>query len=112
MRMKMFLILTAIVGGLAMLGAQGCFYRSHDPYQYSQQYGSSHTVCDAHGRNCMVCDADNRNCRRIDSQYGGRHTVCDSDGRNCRVCDADNRNCQRIDSHYQSNQNRSWGFWW
>jgi len=68
MRIRMFLIVAAM-GGLLMVGAQGCFYPS-GPDQYAQQYGSSHVVCDADGRNCMVCDADNRNCRRVDSQYG------------------------------------------
>lgn len=69
MRIKMFLIFATIVGALAMLGAQGCFYRSHEPDHYGQQYGSNHTECDANGRNCMVCDNDDRNCRRVDSQY-------------------------------------------
>jgi len=49
-----------------MVGAQGCFYHSHQP---DQQYGSGRMVCDANGNNCMVCDADNRNCQRVDSQY-------------------------------------------
>jgi hypothetical protein len=64
-----------------MVGAQGCFYSSNRPYQYGQQYGSGHTVCDAYGHNCMVCDADNRNCQRVESQYGS------------------------------SQRRRSWGFW-
>jgi hypothetical protein len=85
MRIRIFLIAAAI-SGLAMVGAQGCFYRSYGPDHYGpdhygQQYGSSHMVCDANGDNCMVCDADNRNCRRVESQYG-------------------------------SSQRRSWGFWW
>lgn len=68
--------MVAAIGGLATVGTQGCFYHSNWPDQSGQQYGSSHTVCDANGRNCMICDADNRNCQRVDSQYrsGQRHS--------------------------------------
>jgi hypothetical protein len=80
-RIRMILMVAAI-GGVAMLGAEGCFYHSHEPDQYGQhQDESGRMVCDANGNNCMVCDADNRNCRRVDSQY-------------------------------QSSQRRSWGFFW
>jgi hypothetical protein len=58
------ILMVAAIGGVAMLGAEGCFYQSHGP-----EYGSGRMVCDANGNNCMVCDADNRNCRRVDSQY-------------------------------------------
>jgi hypothetical protein len=81
MRIRMFLI-AAAMGGLAMVGVQGCFYESHRPDQYGQQqYGSGRMLCDANGNNRMVCDADNRNCRRVDS-------------------------------HYESSQRRSWWFLW
>ncbi|HVB55167.1 MAG TPA: hypothetical protein VNE63_01875 [Candidatus Acidoferrales bacterium] len=109
MRIRMLLIVAALGGGLAVVGAQGCFYASSGPDQYGQQYGSGRTVCDANGRNCMVCDADNRNCQRVQSQSGSSRTVCDANGQNCMVCDADNRNCRRVDSG--SSQGRSWGFW-
>jgi hypothetical protein len=67
MRIRMFLIVV-VIGGLAMVGTQGCFYFSSGPDEYGQQYGSSRPVCDANGQNCMVCDADGRNCQRVDSQ--------------------------------------------
>jgi hypothetical protein len=85
MRIRMFLI-AAAMGGLLMVGAQGCFDHSYGPDHYEHQYGSRHTVCDNNGQNCMVCDADDRNCQRVESQYG--------------------------EPQYRSSQRRSWGFWW
>jgi hypothetical protein len=88
--MRRVVILAAVLS-VATLGLQACFYGSGPPEQYGRyqsthtvcdvngnnclacdanntnceridtQYGSDHTVCDAHG--CMICDANNTNCQ-------------------------------------------------
>jgi hypothetical protein len=88
--MRRVVILAAVLS-IATLGLQACFYGSGPTEQYGRyqpthtlcdvngnnclacdanntnchridtQYGSDHTVCDAHG--CMTCDANNTNCQ-------------------------------------------------